>query len=55
MDDSLLRGAINGIVNTHEGRMMEGDAEYEEYINIIKTALEEIDEINKNKNSDRNS
>lgn len=54
MDDSLLRGIINGIVQTRSGRVVEGDAEFEEYVNIIKQALEEIDEA-KDKNSDRNS
>lgn len=54
MDDSLLRGYINGIVNTHDGRIAEGDAEFEEYVNIIKNALDEMDEA-KNKNSDRNN
>lgn len=53
-DDSLLRGIINGIVSTRNGRVVEGDAEFEEYVNIIKQALEEIDEA-KDKNSDRNS
>lgn len=55
MDDSLLRGIINGIVNTRSGgRVVEGDAEFEEYVNIIKQAMDDIDET-KDKNSDRNS
>lgn len=54
LDDTGLKGTINGIVNTRSGRVIEGDAEFEEYTNIIKNALEDAED-DKDKNSDRNS
>lgn len=39
-------------MNTRNGRIIEGDAEFEEYINLIKNALEDAED-DKDKNSDR--
>lgn len=53
MDDTGLNGNINGILKTNNSRVIEGDAEYEEYTNTIKSSLDDVDE-EKSKNSDRN-
>lgn len=56
MDNTGLNGTINGVIKTSKGRVIEGDAEYEEYTNIVKSALEDADDDkDKNKNSDINS
>lgn len=35
-----IKGTVNGIVNTRQGKVAEGDAEYEELVNNIKNAIE---------------
>lgn len=53
LDDTGIKGTINGIISTREGgRVIEGDAEFEEYVNLIKSALEDAED-DKDKNSDR--
>lgn len=55
LDDTFIKGTINGVVSTHAGKVAEGDADYEEYINAIKSALDDVDAADKDKNSDRNN
>lgn len=53
-DDTGIKGTINGIISTKDGRVIEGDAEFEEYVNLIKNALEDAEVVDdKDKNSDR--
>lgn len=56
LDDTTVKGTINGLVNTSSGRAIEGDVEIEEYVNAIKTALDDVEQISdKDKDSGVNS
>lgn len=46
-DNSQLRGSIDGIIITRNGRVAEGDAEHEELLNLVRNALDE-DEASEN-------
>ena len=52
-EDVGIKGTINGVITNHDGtHVVEGNAEFEEYLNAVKTALDEVennDEIKKDR------
>lgn len=52
LDDtnSQIKGTVNGIIETRQGRVAEGDAEHEELVNMIRNSL---DDDNDGQDSDR--
>ena len=54
LDETKVKGTINGIIETKNGRVAEGDAETEELVNNIRNAIESDEDREAERDRDKN-